>query len=69
MTSDGTAIVDYSFHFISLTYEAYGKPDLVKFAAELPEAAKALPEKDIAGIFGSGSWGMFEGFKEALPAA
>ncbi|MEM8840318.1 MAG: BCCT family transporter [Pseudomonadota bacterium] len=69
MTSYGTAMIDYIWHFISLSFEAYARPDLEAFEAALPTAASGLSEKEIAAIFGTGPWGDFETFKASLPAS
>ncbi len=71
MTKYGTAMADYIFHFVNLSFGAYGPQSLEAFTAAMPEAAKGLPAEDIAAIYAAGTnaWGSLDGFKEALPAS
>ncbi len=71
MTQYGTALVDYIFHFVSLSFNAYGPMSEAEFTAGLPEAVKALPAADISALYAgsTNAWGSLDGFKAALPEA
>ena len=69
MTAYGTAMVDYIINFVALSFEAYSPQGQDAFVAALPDAVKALPEEDLAALYGGGTnaWGSLAGFKEKLP--
>ncbi|MEM9046936.1 MAG: BCCT family transporter, partial [Pseudomonadota bacterium] len=71
MTAYGTAMVDYIFHFIALSFEAYGPQSQAAFEAGLPQAVQALNQEDLATLYGAGTnaWGSLDGFKAELPEA
>ncbi len=68
MTTYGTAMVDYIINFFSLSFGAYGAPDLETFKASLPAAAQSLSAAEIDKVFATGPWGDFAAFKGGLPA-
>ncbi len=69
MSTYVTAMIDYLLNFFSISFGAYSAPTAEAFAAGLPEAAKSLSAEEVAGIYATGPWGNFEGFKEGLPAS
>ena len=71
MTSYASAMADYVFHFIALSFEAYGPLSQSAFEASLPDAVKALPAEDVAALYqaGTNAWGSFDAFKSGLPEA
>jgi choline-glycine betaine transporter len=70
MSTYGSALVDYIVHFVSLSFTAYGPVSIDAFTSTLPDAVKALPQEDIASIYGgaTNAWGSLASFKEGLPA-
>ncbi len=71
MTKFGAGLVDYVLHFVQMSFGAYGPQSADAFAAAVPEAAKALPAEDLAGIYSAATspWGSLSGFTEGLPAS
>jgi choline-glycine betaine transporter len=67
MTTYGTALVDYFFNFIQMSFGAYNPQSAAGFAAALPEAAKPLASELMAGA--TNAWGSFDGFKGGLEGA
>lgn len=69
MTKYGTALVDYIFHFVSLSFVAHAPLSEAAFMAALPEAVRGLPAEDLVGLHsgGTNAWGSLAGFKEGLP--
>ena len=64
MTTYATALVDYVFHFISLSFGAFGPQSASDFAAALP--AEAAPFDDALRAGATNAWGSFDGFKSGL---
>ena len=64
MTTYATALVDYVFHFISLSFGAFGPQSASDFAAALP--AEAAPFADALRAGATNAWGSFDGFKSGL---
>lgn len=64
MTTYATAFVDYMFHFISLSFGAFGPQDAADFAAALP--AEAAPYADALRGGATNAWGSFDSFKAGL---
>jgi choline-glycine betaine transporter len=71
MTKFGAGLVDYVLHFVQMSFGAYGPQSADAFAAAIPEAAKALPAEDLAGIYSAATspWVSLSGFTEGLPAS
>ncbi|MEM7210161.1 MAG: BCCT family transporter [Pseudomonadota bacterium] len=67
MTTYGTALVDYIFHFISLSFEAYSPQSAAEYAAALPEAARPLADSLVGGA--TNAWGSYDGFVSGLEGA
>ena len=67
MTTYGTALVDYVFHFIGLSFNAYSPLSAEAFGASLPAAAQPLASELMGGA--TNAWGSFDGFKGGLEGA
>jgi glycine betaine transporter len=64
MTTYATALVDYVFHFISLSFGVFGPQSASDFAAALP--SEAAPFADALRAGATNAWGSFDGFKSGL---
>ncbi|MEX3009543.1 BCCT family transporter [Hoeflea sp. TYP-13] len=64
MTTYATAMVDYIFHYISLSFGAFGPQTPASFAAALP--AEAAPFADALRSGATNAWGSFASFKSGL---
>ena len=71
MSTYGSAMVDYIINFFYLSFNAYSPMGLAEFTAALPPVVQALPDADLAALYGSatGPWGSLAGFTESLPAS
>ncbi|MDX8354520.1 BCCT family transporter [Cognatiyoonia sp. IB215182] len=69
MTTYATALADYIWHFIPLSFEAYGPLSETGFEAALPAEAQAAAGGLYSGA--TNAWGSFDGFVSRLegPAA
>jgi len=66
MTTYGMALVDYIFHYISLSFGAFGPQSAAEFAGALSGEAAQHAEALRAGA--TNPWGSFDGFKSGLEA-
>ena len=64
MTTYATALADYIWHFLSLSFGAYGPQSADAFAAALPPEAKAAASELYAGA--TNPWGSLESFQKDL---
>ncbi len=64
MTTYATALVDYIWHFISLSFGAFGPQSASDFYAALP--AEAAPFADSLRAGATNAWGSFDGFRTGL---
>lgn len=67
MTTYATALADYLFHFLQLSFGAYGPQSATAFAEALPAAAAPLAGDLYGGA--TNAWGSLSGFKEGLKDA
>ena len=66
-TTYASALADYLFHFLSLSFGAYGPESAAEFAAALPAEAAPLADELFAGA--TNAWGSLEGFQSGLTGA
>lgn len=64
MTTYATALADYIWHFLSLSFGAYGPQSAEAFATALPAEAKAAAGELYGGA--TNAWGSMEGFQKDL---
>ncbi len=64
MTTYATALVDYIWHYLSLSFVAFSSIDANQFASALPEAAKPFASELFGGA--TNAWGSFDGFVSGL---
>ena len=64
MTTYATALADYIWHFLSLSFGAYGPQSAEAYAAALPAEAKAAAGELYGGA--TNAWGSLEGFQKGL---
>jgi len=71
MTTFASGLFDYILHFVQMSFGAYSPQSPAAFAETLPEAIKALPQEDIAAVYGgaTNAWGSLAGFTANLPEA
>lgn len=71
MTTFASGLFDYILHFVQMSFGAYSPQSPAAFAETLPEAIKALPQEDIAAVYGgaTNAWGSLAGFAANLPEA
>lgn len=69
MSTYASALADYVFSFVPLSFGAYGPLGEAEFAAGLPGAVAALPAADISALYSgaTNAWGSLAGFQEGLP--
>ncbi len=67
MTTYATALADYIFSFIGLSFQAYGPQSEAAFAAALPADAAPLAGELYSGA--TNAWGSLSGFQEGLTGA
>ncbi len=64
MTTYATALADYIWNFLSLSFGAYGPQSAEAYAAALPAEAKAAAGELYGGA--TNAWGSLEGFQKGL---
>jgi len=64
MTTYATALADYIWNFLSLSFGAYGPQSADAYAAALPAEAKATASELYGGA--TNAWGSLEGFQKGL---
>ena len=71
MTTFASGLFDYILNFVQMSFGAYSPQSPAAFAETLPEAIKALPQEDIAAVYGgaTNAWGSLTGFAANLPEA
>jgi len=67
MTTYATALADYLFHFVQLSFGAYSPQSAAEFAAALPAAAAPLASDLYGGA--TNAWGSLSGFQGGLKDA
>lgn len=67
MTTYATALADYIWHFLPLSFGAYSPQSVADFAAALPATAQPLANELYAGA--TNAWGSLDGFKSGLTGA
>ncbi|MEM6888268.1 MAG: BCCT family transporter [Pseudomonadota bacterium] len=67
LTTYATALADYIFNFIGLSFQAYGPQSEAAFAAALPTDAAPLAGELFSGA--TNAWGSLSGFQEGLTGA
>ncbi len=64
MTTYASAFADYMFHYVSLSFGAFGPQSPADFAAALPP--EAAPFADALRAGATNAWGSFDAFKSGL---
>ncbi|MEX0311481.1 MAG: BCCT family transporter, partial [Tateyamaria sp.] len=64
LTTYGTALADYIWNFIPLSFEAYNPLSEAAYAAALPDEAEALAGSLYSGA--TNAWGSYDGFVSGL---
>ncbi|WP_343565223.1 BCCT family transporter [Kiloniella sp. b19] len=64
MTTYASSLADYLFHYVSLSFGAFGPQSAEAFAASLPAEAAPFAEALRGGA--TNAWGSFAGFKSGL---
>ncbi len=69
MSTYGSALVDYIFNFLNLSFGAHGPQSLDAFAATTAARESGLSGEDLAAVYSgaTNAWGSLDGFRDSLP--
>ena len=69
MSTYGSALVDYIFNFLNLSFGAHGPQSLDAFAATTAVRESGLSGEDLAAVYSgaTNAWGSLDGFRDSLP--